>query len=93
MNPLKIVKLVVLFCLPIFSSTSYAITCTANSVSVHVNPIKISRSTAAGDTVWVSNSQTVSVTCSDTDHMPQAKRPESTSIPTMSFRIFCREPI
>lgn len=73
MNPLKIVKLVVLFCLPIFSSTSYAITCTANSVSVHVDPIKISRSTAAGDTVWVSNSQTVSVTCSDTDHMPQGE--------------------
>ncbi|MDV1855540.1 hypothetical protein RZR38_07170 [Citrobacter freundii] len=73
MNPLKIVKLVVLFCLPIFSSTSYAVTCTANSVSVHVDPIKISHSTAAGDTVWVSNSQTVSVTCSDTDHMPQGE--------------------
>ncbi|HFZ1500591.1 TPA: fimbrial protein [Citrobacter freundii] len=73
MNPLKIVKLVVLFCLPIFSSTSYAVTCTANSVSVHVDPIKISHSTTAGDTVWVSNSQTVSVTCSDTDHMPQGE--------------------
>lgn len=73
MNPLNIVKLVVLLCLPIFSSTSYAVTCTANSLSVHVDPIKISHSTAAGDTVWVSNSQTVSVTCRDTDHMPQGE--------------------
>lgn len=73
MNPLKIVKLVVLFCLPIFSSTSYAVTCTANSVSVHAAPIKISHSTAAGDTVWVSNPQTVSVTCHDTDHMPRGE--------------------
>lgn len=73
MNPLKIVKLVVLLYLPIFSSSSYAVTCTANSVSVHVDPIKISHSTAAGDTVWVSNPQTVSVTCRDTDHMPQGE--------------------
>jgi len=73
MNPLKIVKLVVLLCLPIFSSASYAVTCTANSVSVHVDPIKISHSTTAGDTVWVSNPQTVSVTCRDTDYMPHGE--------------------
>lgn len=73
MNPLKIVKLVVLLCLPIFSSASYAVTCKANNISVQVDPIKISHSTTAGDTVWVSNRQTVSVTCSDTDYMPHGE--------------------